>query len=362
MRIHSLARAAALATIASSGLAAQALPAGASIRVAPQFTSYTVGAPGNKTISQFALPIAVEVPLFSRLSIEVGTAYAKSKLTQSSTTSEITGFTDTQVRGNLTFGNDNLVLTAGMNVPTGQSTVKLNQVLAAGQIGSEFLAFPIPSMGSGMAATGGLAVAKNFGAWNLGAGGAFRHATEFEPFQSPDTSANVKYQPGNEIRARVGLDRTVGDQGSLSLGFTVSQFQDDKAANFAFNSGNRYITQVSYATRAAGAEVFLSAWDNAIGAGRGVSGPTPTQNIINGAAAMGWSVGAITIEPNVEGRFWTLGGSKNGVLGGAGLRSRIPAGALVIYPGVGFNVGKLGSGATESSLSGFRGTLTAHLR
>lgn len=351
---------ASLLLIATSA-SAQVLPAGASVRAAPQITSYSFGDP-KKTISQLAIPIAVEVPLFSRLALEVGTAFAKSKFTGGTSPSEISGLTDTQVRGNLSFGNDNVVFTAGVNLPTGQSTVKVAEVPAAGQIGSEFLAFPIPSMGSGLAATGGIAVARNFGAWNLGFGGAFRHATEFEPFQSPDTTPNVKYTPGSEMRARVGIDRTLGAEGTLSLGFTVSQFSDDKAATFTFNSGNRYVTQASYATRAGNAEVFLAAWDIIIGSGKALSGVTSSQNIMNASAAIGWALGKFTVEPNLEARYWTSGGDRLGLLTGGGLRVRVPAGSLVFYPAVGMNVGKLGGGTSDVSMSGYRASLTAHLR
>jgi hypothetical protein len=347
-------------------------------RVAPQFQTYSFS-DYDRTVSQMAIPIAVEVPVFSRMTLEIGTAFAQAKVTSATAISDISGLTDTQIRTNLAFGNDNVVFTGGLSLPTGQSTVETQDVLAAGLVGSEFLVFPIPSMGAGMAATGGLALAKNFGAWNLGVGGAFRHASEFEPFQSPDTTPNIKFQPGSEIRGRVGIDRTLGQAGQLSLGFTYSKFSDDEAAGFAFNSGDRYITQLVYGTRMGGAEVFLAAWDVIIAQGKGVSGETPGQNVLNASAAMGWTVGRMTIEPNVEARLWTVGGSTvtsgttttpvsgglEGIMGVFGLRSRIPAGPLVLYPGVSFSAGKLGrddtaAGTTSSGLTGYKATLTAH--
>lgn len=366
------------------GFAATAGAQSVSARVAPQFQSYKLS-DYERTISQLAIPIAAEMPLFSRMALEVGTAFASAQVEDTSGTSKISGLTDTQIRTNLSFGNDNVVFTGGVTLPTGQTTVKNDQVLAAGQIGSEFLAFPIPSMGGGLAMTGGLAVARNFGAWNLGAGGAFRMAGEYEPFLSSDSLPNARFQPGSEIRARVGIDRTVGTAGQLSFGFTFSKFQDDEAAQdtgatlstarYAFNSGDRYISQVVFATRAFGAELFLSAWDIIIGKGIGISGETPGQNILNASAAAGWAVGRMTLEPNIEARFWTVGpsteivggtptsvaGGTQGVMAVLGLRSRIPAGALVFYPGVSFSTGNIGRDATKSGITGFRGTLAAHL-
>src|SRR5438445_4942235 len=100
MRYSTLFSASALAAFAAAPLSAQFLPAGVSVRTAPQFTSYTYGTP-SKTISQMAIPIAAEVPLFSKLALEIGTAWAQSKFTGGSSASEISGLTDTQVRGNL---------------------------------------------------------------------------------------------------------------------------------------------------------------------------------------------------------------------------------------------------------------------
>ena len=368
------------AALCGSAVAASAQSLSA--RLAPQFQTYSLG-DYDRTVSQLAVPMAAEMQLFSRMSLDVGTAYAQSQVKDGVTTSKISGLTDTQVRTNLTFGNDNVVFTGGITLPTGQSTIPIDQIVAAGQIGGEFLAFPIPTMGAGLAATGGVALARNFGAWNLGAGGAFRMAQEYEPYQSGDSLANARFQPGSEVRARLGVDRSIGQTGTLSFGFTFSRFTEDKAsqafsdsvARFAFNSGDRFISQVVYSTRAFGAEVFLSAWDVIIAQGIGISGETPGQNILNAAAAMGWNVGRMTLEPNIEARLWTVGGStefstgspvvvsggREGIMGVLGLRSRIPAGVLTLYPGVAFSAGKIGRGTQESSLTGFRGTLTAHL-
>ena len=74
--------------------------------------------------------------------------------------SELSGLTDTQVRANYTFGQDLVVLTAGVNLPTGSSTVAAEELEAASLIGSDFLTFPISGFGSGLGFTGGVAFAR----------------------------------------------------------------------------------------------------------------------------------------------------------------------------------------------------------
>ena len=59
-------------------------------------------------------------------SLDVGTAYASARVTNTaggqSNESTITGLTDTQIRATMNLGSDLVVLTAGLNIPTGRST------------------------------------------------------------------------------------------------------------------------------------------------------------------------------------------------------------------------------------------------
>src|SRR5436309_7410044 len=98
----------------------------AGARVSPQFVQYKVGAPSNNTISEMAVPIFGFMPVTRNLTLDVGTAYASARVTNNaagqSNESTITGLTDTQIRATMNLGSDLVVLTAGLNIPTGRST------------------------------------------------------------------------------------------------------------------------------------------------------------------------------------------------------------------------------------------------
>ncbi|MEO6528344.1 MAG: hypothetical protein ABIP93_17115, partial [Gemmatimonadaceae bacterium] len=160
-----MSRAARLLGLAAIGLSAQVVAASelcgqsvldTELRFAPQYMQYQVHAPADETIAELAIPVFVTIPASSRLTFDIGTAYARAHVTSGGTLSEISGLTDTQIRGNLTLGSDFVVLTAGVSLPTGTSSVTLDQLAAAGRIGNDFLAFPISNMGTGLAATGGI--------------------------------------------------------------------------------------------------------------------------------------------------------------------------------------------------------------
>src|SRR5205814_8122503 len=110
-------------------------------RVAPQFHSYSIDGPSKITIREYTAPLFVVVPVTPQLTFDLGTAYARSHVEQTTfgtkTTSDIAGLTDTQIRANYVLGNDFVVVTAGVNLPTGQSRVTTAQVLAAGLTGSD---------------------------------------------------------------------------------------------------------------------------------------------------------------------------------------------------------------------------------
>jgi hypothetical protein len=343
------------------------------LRLAPQYLRYRLAEPGTATISQLAVPLFVSVPLGERVTVDVGTSYASSRVVSGVGTSEISGLTDTQLRGNLTLGSDFVVLTAGLNLPTGRSSVTPDQFAAAGLIGNDFLAFPISNMGTGFAVTGGLAVARPIGAWNLGVGTAIRRATAYEPFDIPGQS--LRFQPGTEYRARLGLDRTVG-VGRVALGLTYSAFGKDAAGGSVYNTGDRVVAQGMYSAALAGRELTLAAYNVFRAPGSYASGdPSGRENIANVAAAMAFQAFGTLVEPSVELRHWlqhvpggssgtttTADRSQSSVLGTAGLRTRISLGGVRVFPSVGYTAGSLAAtdaaGApAQSRLTGFRGAV-----
>jgi hypothetical protein len=342
-------------------------------RLAPQFVQYRFNAPANETVSQLSLPVFVTIPVNERLSFDVGTSFARTHVTSDGAVSEISGLTDTQLRGNLTLGSDFVVLTAGLNLPTGKSAVTLDQFRAAGLIGNDFLAFPISSMGTGLAVTGGLALARSFGNWNLGAGGAVRRSAGYEPFDIPGQS--LRFQPGNEYRARVGADRPVG-AGRMALGLTYSAFGKDDVGGSVYNTGNRLIAQGMYTDAFSGHNVTVAAYNVFRGRGSYASGaPAGTEIIANVFGSVALHALGVPVEPSVELRHWRqnvvgattdLDRSQSSVLGTLGLRTHMEYAHARVVPSAGYTFGRLAAsdatGApTDLRLTGFRAQLAVRI-
>ena len=360
----------ALIAAASTAGAQSAFDIGA--RVAPQFHSYTLKSPTNIKISEFTLPVYVLIPATSHLSFDVGTSYthAEAKSTGGGTavSSSISGLTDTQVRANYTLGSDFVVLTAGVNIPTGKSTVSADQLSAASLIGNDFLAFPISNMGTGFGGTGGIAIARPFGEWSLGIGASARKSASYEPFDASTGAGDRHYQPGNEYRVRGGVDRAFGT-GRVNLGLTYSKFGDDDLGGSVYNTGDRFLSQVGLNNNFGPGMLSLLGWDLYRKSGVLVDGSvTGHENILAGSLAYGVQSGSTTIiEPNIEGRVWTQSeGIPSSTIATLGVRSQFSLIGYAVSPSVGYSLGRFGagvSGATSTSdLTGWHATLGIRLR
>jgi hypothetical protein len=361
---------AALIVATSTAGAQSAFDVGA--RIAPQFHSYTLKSPANIKISEFTLPVYVLLPVTSRLSFDVGTSYTHAEAEQTSsgtkTQSSITGLTDTQVRANYTIGSDFVVLTAGVNIPTGQSTVNADQLSAASLIGNDFLSFPISNMGTGFGGTGGIAIARPIGDWSVGIGASARKSASYEPFDASTGVGDRHYQPGNEYRVRGGVDRAFGT-GRVNLGLTYSKFGDDDLGGSVYNTGDRLLSQIGLNNNFGPGMLSVAGWDLYRQSGRLVDGTaTGHENILAGSLAYGVASGPTTIiEPNVEGRLWTQSeGIPSSAIATLGLRSQFTVVGFAVSPSVGYSLGSFGSGASgstvKSDLTGWQATLGIRLR
>jgi hypothetical protein len=357
MRVPSLT---ALALATAGSLGAQ------TVRLAPQFVSYKVEAPAEFTLSEFAIPVFVAVPLGQRMTFDVGSAWASARLERTTagtkTTSSISGPTDTQVRLNATFGGDFLVLTAGANLPTGRSTATPEEQPAAGLMGSDFLSFPVSNMGTGAGATGGIAIARPIGSWNLGVGGSFRRSAAYNPYETGDGTALPRYQPGDEYRVRAGIDRPFGT-GQIQIGVTYSRFGDDEISGSIYNTGDRWLTQGVIAN----GNLTIVAWNLFRTAGTLTDGSiSEKENITNGMLSYGLNVLGGRIEPSVEVRSWQQIEKPTGLLGTASLRFETSVAGFAVVPSVGYSVGRLATqsdtGFTTANLTGLRGTLIIRVR
>lgn len=346
---------------APSGLSAQGLFPEATGVTGVTFRQYDYESGfGVDYVRQFAIPVAVAAPLGKRLSVDLGTWYATTFVGQNGSHESFSNITDTQIRGTYVLGNDALVASVMINLPTGPETTSLKSFGVAASSASNFLLFPVNTYGSGFSLTPGLAGAVTAGDWNLGLAASVRWSAEYQPF-SGSGSSNVRYQPGVETRIRAGVDRLVG-QGRVAVGATFSTFANDQLTGSGlsggtFDPGNRILVDGEFSTRAGAGSLSVYAWNYH----RAGSGSGAKENVFTAGLAGSWGLGArAKLEPLVEGRFWSPEKGSGRLVGfGSALRYQLtPRFALV--PSARLDVGSVktpSSNGTKSVVGYEVGTL-----
>lgn len=330
----------------------------------PQYVNYTIGSgAAQKTVSQLSIPIAFILPVSDRITLDISSSWADSRVSANGVeSSKISGLTDTQVRGNLSLFDNSAIITIGVNVPTGMYKVPDAQQEAAGQIGSDFLLYPVSSMGSGTAITSGLALARTWGEWNVGFGGSFRYSSPFDAYQVQNQV--LRFEPGSETRARLGLDRAIGD-GRLSLAATYSAFTDDKADSTTFATGARTLGQATlFLPTENGNDWTISVWDLYRAQGQQIGAVSPSDNIANVNFGYGFNLSDVYVQPSLEARAWQRDGTKAGNTTTGGVRLRFDLMGLSVNPSVMYSVGSVYADGTATALDvkGLRTTLLIRLR
>lgn len=329
------------------------------VRISPVAASYGVSdAAGRISVSQVAMPIFVAMPIGTRLSVDIGTAFASSSFSRGGTSRSLSGLTDVQLRSSFAL-TDRVVITFGVNAPTGDATVQQANLELAGMVGTDLLSLAVPAYGVGPAFTGGVAVGQTVGAWTLSGGISVRQATGFKPFDNQAT----RFVPGSEYRLSANGERDLAG-GRLALGLTASAFGGVEFGTAATSTGSRYIAQGAWIGSLGDRkpDLVVSGWLLSAGAGQFNALPLPGQQLGNLQVALGFGAGRATVEPNLETRIWNGGTGRSGSITMLGLRTRIPVGAYTIYPGAAFGAGQmshnLGVAAPfTGGLTGFRATV-----
>ena len=331
-----------------------------------QFKSYTLGDGAQfERISQFAVPVAVVVPVSRRFSLDVGTYFATTSARTTGGDHTLSGLTDAQLRGTYVFGRDAGVISVVVNLPTG-ATLDSADAVSAGAAASNFLLFPVNSYANGFSVTGGAGITRRIGAWGVGIAGSLRWNAEYSPFQGSGLS-DISYDPGTEGRIRVGADRLIG-QGRFRLGVTYSTFGDDlysgsgAGASSSYTPGDRFVVEGGYSWPGLGGTLTAYAWNYHRASGA-VSDTTSEngENILAAGLSGRMAMGPNTVfEPALEGRFWSYNAGDGGgkVVGlAAGIRRRL-SDHLALVPNVRAEFGSLDLvGGGSANVTGFGGSV-----
>jgi hypothetical protein len=234
-------------TLGTGALLALAVtPASAQLGIAGSFKGYTFDAGLGPTAAELLIvPVALRIPFSETFQTDIMGAWAQGRVEREGATYQLDGIVDTQVKMSWTAAPW-MVLSLGVNAPTGNESHDTEEAVVAAVLATDLLGFRESTWGTGLAITSGIATARRMGQWGLGLGASYRMADGFEPASDQE----VVYEPGDELRLRLGLDRNIGEAGKLSLGVTVQDFSEDQLdGRNLFQAGNRLMVDGAYSFR-----------------------------------------------------------------------------------------------------------------
>lgn len=141
---------------------------------------------------------------------------------------DLTGMTDVKLRLSTTVGSG-LLVTGGLNLPTGTTGLSSAQTFVLQAIGAPALRFPVGSLGIGPGATLGFAGARESGEWALAVGASVEERAEYTPIEIALASGSsaTKVTPGAALHVTAGADGPVGEN-RLSLLLVADAYTKDQ--------------------------------------------------------------------------------------------------------------------------------------
>ena len=144
---------------------------------------------------------------------------------------------------------------------------------------------------------------------------------------------------------------------------TYSKFGKDAVSDSTFGSGDRALMQSALSIPMGGADLLVSGWDLYRAKGKQLGNvDSPWENVLNGGVALGWNMGDVYVQPNVEERLWNVDGNKAGLLTNIGVRLRFNWAGLSMNPSAGYSIGSLYTiGQPATDVTGFKAALLIRL-
>jgi hypothetical protein len=335
--------------------------------------SYTFDVPENTSFEKLTLmtlPFQASIDLTDDLNVSVGGAFAEGEMTlEDESTLTISGLTDTSIRASYTLGQDRVVLSGAVFLPTGKVNLTAEEARVAGAVAYDLLPTHVTNWGTGGGADVSIAFALPAGAVSLGARVGYRLVSEYEPYdEGVEPFGDIGggevfvYDPGDQFYVRAALDANLSDASKFTLTGTFQSFSDDATEGTnIFRSGSRMQGMASLIFPA-GASGSAWLYGGVLHRGEGeflelVEGEVRTsQNVFFGGAGARVLIGGVGLVPVVEARgLKTDDGFGQGWTLGAGGSLEIPLGdGPALVPTAKFRLGRvLVSDLVESDFTGF---------
>ncbi len=180
------------------------------------------------TLTQFMIPVMAFVPVRDNFELTFYSANSSNNLKGLGQEFDLNGLGDVRLQANHSFMGDQLLLSAGVNLPTGKKELaRIDEMLVLQAMSLNFVNIPMRRLGEGFGFNillGGAAVLAE--GVRGGAGIMYDYVGEYKPYESA-VEGRGDYDPGNKFSLNAGVDFEF-DNNFWSLNAIYSIFSTDK--------------------------------------------------------------------------------------------------------------------------------------
>ncbi len=338
------------------------------VRVAGFYESYNFKGLDFDRVTEFTIPVGVDLRLGRIGQLALSTGYANIDLRGAGGEPDqsVSGVLDTEVRLGVNVVPGKLIAIATGIIPTGVTTVNREQLAVLGAIASDVIGFSAPTVGSGGGIGGGLAGAVPLGNFALGLGTTVRLPLGYRPISETDD----QLKSGMEFRVRAGLEGPLARRTYLRLATVyAARAKDEFGGQTQHGVGHRLVGYLSLSHYVGSVGVTLYGFDvfrgspqiepTAVGATQ-----LPKGNLLGAGSRVALPIGQNTeFTPRVEYRVSAqdiegLGMRRLGrsLRMGADLRQRLSSEFSVVLQG-GYVTGDIRVNGSDSDMDGYRAGL-----
>ncbi|MCK4460590.1 MAG: hypothetical protein KAW46_02240 [candidate division Zixibacteria bacterium] len=188
------------------------------------YSSWSLEDSAQKTdITQISFPLRLFLPLQDNLEADVYVATSSNSMDQGENDYSLSGLGDLRVQVNRSFSDDQLLLSVGVNVPTGKTKLnRADETPVLQMLTQDFLSFSQRRFGEGFGLNILLGGARMIGVLRCGAGITYRYIGKYDPYEGVE-----EYDPGDLISFNAGADWENGPT-MVSGNIVVSFYGKDK--------------------------------------------------------------------------------------------------------------------------------------
>jgi hypothetical protein len=244
-RLSSAVCALALATLATSAAAQEQLGARRTVSVAPLFESWSFGdglvqitSAGDhvrlSSATQLSVPLTAALFVNDRWQVGLSGAFATGTVkldtrdaTLGVTEYTVNGISDVKLGVTAHLVPDRVMVTLGINAPSGKTELSGEELEAVRILGSPALGFQVPALGTGTAGTAGLVLAREAGGWAWAAAASYEYRGSYSPIVLAAGIPTPDFNPSDAAHVSLNGQGLVG-QHEMSLGIGADVYTKDK--------------------------------------------------------------------------------------------------------------------------------------